>query len=119
LDTIFLAKDSLTRLDRKKNSRRLRSEIGTQLQQEIPGMIAVQVTVDRDLKNAVATQSSNAGVIGAGLGGAIGGAIGGAVQANREKVRSQEFQAYSEDVGKLFDNVKKDAERFGWTATIE
>ena len=87
-------------------------------------MLDVQITVDRDMKNAVTTQTqpSNAGVIGAGLFGAVGGAIGGAIAAKKEQEQKEaalrQLHEYQANVMKLFNDLKKVGEKFGWPVNI-
>jgi hypothetical protein len=118
LDTVIFTRGSITRLNAKKAKPLwLCEEVGTQLH-ELP-RIHVQVTVDRDLKSAVTTPSSNAGVKGALLGGAIGGAIGATMDEKREKERRQQLVDHQVNVTKLFNELREVAERFGWTANIQ
>lgn len=121
LDAIIFTRGSITRLNGKKaNPCWLCSEIGAELSHEgAVCPINVQIVVNPDMKSAVTTQSSNAGVIGAGLGGAIGGAIGASMDEKRVQEQWQQLLAdYQLEVTTLFSGLRKVAERFGWTAKI-
>jgi hypothetical protein len=123
LDTIVFAKGSIIRVKGlKADPCRLCTEIGNLLKHQAPNVIDVQLVVNLNPNAAAPSQSSNAGVIGAGLFGAVGGAVGSAIEHKKEQRQRQEQAAqqaaHEEAVTKLFHRLENVAAEFGWTTTI-
>lgn len=124
LDTIALVKGSMIRVNGKKaDPCRLCTAIGTELKNQAPNMVDVQLVVHLNPNAAAPSAPSSAGVIGAGMFGAVGGAVGAVIEQKQEQRQKRESAAqqaaHEERVRKLFQKLEPVAAEFGWTAQIK
>ena len=124
LDTIAFVKGSMIRVNGKKaDPCRLCTAIGTELKNQAPNMVDVQLVVHLNPNAAAPSAPSSAGVIGAGMFGAVGGAVGAVIEQKQEQRQKRESAAqqaaHEERVRKLFQRLEPVASEFGWTAEIK